>query len=61
VAREKIHRTLRGDGSRRAVVLHGLGGFGKTQLAIAYAEPHRDNYSAVFLLNIKDEDSPKQS
>ncbi|KAN0087302.1 P-loop containing nucleoside triphosphate hydrolase protein [Elaphomyces granulatus] len=61
VAREEIHRTLRGDGSRRAVVLHGLEGIGKTQLAIAYAKPHRDNYSAVFWLNTKDEDSPKQS
>ncbi|KAN0084763.1 HET domain containing protein [Elaphomyces granulatus] len=65
VAREEelaeIYRTLRGDGSRRTVVLHGLGGIGKTQLAIAYAKRHRDNYSAVFWLNIKDEDSLKQS
>src|ERR1700684_1605649 len=65
VAREEelteIHRTLRGDGSRRTVVLHGLGGIGKTQLSIAYAKRHKDNYSAVFWLNIKDEDSLKQS
>jgi hypothetical protein len=65
VAREdelaEIHRTLRGDGSRRTVVLHGLGGIGKTQLAIAYAKRYRDNYSAVFWLNIKDENSLKQS
>ncbi|KAN0077370.1 hypothetical protein V8E54_005674 [Elaphomyces granulatus] len=65
VAREEelaeVHRTLRGDGSRRTVVLHGLGGIGKTQLTIAYAKRHRDNYSAVFWLNIKDEDSLKQS
>jgi hypothetical protein len=65
VAREKelaeIHRTLRGDGSRRTVVLHGLGGIGKTQLTVAYAKRHRDDYSAVFWLNIKDEDSLKQS
>jgi hypothetical protein len=25
----KIHKTLKGDGSRRTVVLHGLGGIGK--------------------------------
>jgi hypothetical protein len=65
VAREdelsKIHKTLKGDGSRRAVVLHGLGGIGKTQLSIAYAKRHKDNYSAIFWLNIKDEDSLKQS
>ena len=52
---------LRGDGSRRIVVLHGLGGVGKTQLAIAYAKRHKDNYSAIFWLNIKDEDSLRQS
>ena len=65
VAREEelaeIHRMLRGDGSRRTVVLHGLGGVGKTQLAIAYAKRHKDNYSAVFWFNIKDEDSLRQS
>jgi hypothetical protein len=67
VAREQelaeIHRMLRGNGngSRRTVVLHGLGGVGKTQLAIAYAKRHRDNYSAIFWLNINDEDSLKQS
>jgi hypothetical protein len=32
---------LRGDGSRRTVVLRGLGGVGKTQLAIAYAKWHK--------------------
>ena len=52
---------LRGDGSRRTVVLHGLGGIGKTQLTIAYVKRHKDNYSAVFWLNIKDEDSLRQS
>src|SRR5580658_2248015 len=65
VAREEelaeIHRTLRGDGTRRTVVLHGLGGVGKTQLTIAYAKRHKNNYSAIFWLNIKDEDSLRQS
>ena len=65
VAREDelrdIHEALSGDGSRRTVVLHGLGGIGKTQLAVAYAKRHKDNYSAIFWLNIKDEDSLKQS
>src|SRR5271170_7738318 len=65
VAREtelmEIHRTLSGDGSRRIAVLHGLGGIGKTQLSVAYAKQYRDSYSAIFWLNIKDEDSLKQS
>ena len=57
----KIHKTLKGNGSRRAVVLHGLGGIGKTQLSIAYAKRHKDDYSAIFWLDIKDEDSVKRS
>ncbi|PQE27753.1 hypothetical protein CJF31_00009986 [Rutstroemia sp. NJR-2017a BVV2] len=57
----EIHKALSGDGSRRTVVLHGLGGIGKTQLSIAYAKRHKDSYSAIFWLNIKDEDSLKQS
>jgi hypothetical protein len=65
VAREQelneMHRKLVGDGSRRTVVLHGLGGIGKTQLTVAYAKRYKDSYSAIFWLNIKDEDSLKQS
>jgi ATP/maltotriose-dependent transcriptional regulator MalT len=65
VAREtelvEIHRELGGDGSRRTIILHGLGGIGKTQLATAYAKQHKDSYSLVFWLNIKDKDSLKQS
>jgi tetratricopeptide (TPR) repeat protein len=65
VAREtelvEMHRALSGDGSRQTVVLHGLGGIGKTQLSIAYAKRHKDSYSAIFWINIKDKDSLKQS
>lgn len=64
VAREnellELQKSLVGDGTRHVAVLHGLGGIGKTQLAIAYAKGYRDNYSAVFWLNIKDEVSAKQ-
>jgi ATP/maltotriose-dependent transcriptional regulator MalT len=56
-----MHTTLSGDGSRCIAVLHGLGGIGKTQLAVAYAKRYRDSYSAIFWLNIKDEDSLKES
>jgi len=65
VAREaelaEMRSSLRSDGSRRVVVLHGLGGIGKTQIAITYAKRYRDEYSAVFWLNIKDEASIQQS
>jgi hypothetical protein len=56
-----MHRKLNGNGSRRAVVLYGLGGIGKTQLTVAYAKRYKDSYSAIFWLSIKDEDSLKQN
>jgi ATP/maltotriose-dependent transcriptional regulator MalT len=56
-----MDKILRGDSGRRTVVLHGLGGIGKTQLAVAYAKAHQADYSAIFWLDIKDEDSVKQS
>jgi hypothetical protein len=40
--------------------VHGLGGMGKTQLALAYEKRHRDDYSAVFWVNSKDVDTLKQ-
>ncbi|KAM3489527.1 hypothetical protein MY3957_007197 [Beauveria namnaoensis] len=57
----EMRRTLISDGSRRVVVLHGLGGIGKTQLAVAYLKQYRDEYSAIFWLNMKDETSIRQS
>lgn len=58
---KEIRDTLRGDGSRKVVVLYGLGGIGKTQLVIAYAKQYKDFYSAILWLNAKDEDSIKSS
>jgi hypothetical protein len=61
VARErelsKMHELLYGHSSRSAVVLHGLGGIGKTQLAIQYIRRHKAKYTAIFWLNANDEDS----
>jgi Cdc6-like AAA superfamily ATPase len=45
---ENIHNSLAGDGRRRTVVLHGRGGMGKTQTAMAYASRYRESYSAIF-------------
>nr|POF19932.1 vegetative incompatibility protein het-e-1 [Quercus suber] len=57
----QMRDSLHSDGRRKTVVLCGLGGIGKTQLAIAYAMRHRDNYSALCWLNCKDENSVKSS
>ena len=39
------------------VVLHGLGGIGKSQLAREYATRHQHDYSAIFWINAKTEPS----
>jgi hypothetical protein len=63
VAREpelaEMHQILHGHSKRSTVVLHGLGGIGKTQLAIEYATRHKEKYTAVFWLNANDEDTLK--
>lgn len=46
---------------RRAVVRHGLGGIGKTQLAIEYAHRHRKDYSTSVWLDARDETAINQS
>ncbi|KAH8586629.1 hypothetical protein B0O99DRAFT_665671 [Bisporella sp. PMI_857] len=65
VAREKelskMHELLQDHSSRSCVILHGLGGIGKTQLAITYARRHKEKYTAIFWLNANDEDSLKLS
>jgi hypothetical protein len=65
VAREEelsqIHEILKGTIGRRTAVLHGLGGIGKTQLAIAYFKRHRTHYSTAIWLNARDETTLKQS
>ena len=65
VAREKelskMYELLQDHSSRSCVVLHGLGGIGKTQLAIKYARRHKEKYTAIFWLNANDENSFKLS
>lgn len=46
---------------RRIHVLHGLGGIGKTQLAIAYARKYQERYSAILWLNGNSRDTLVQS
>ncbi|KAI9654946.1 MAG: hypothetical protein M1821_005699 [Bathelium mastoideum] len=65
VAREEelteMHRMLYGHNNQSVVVLNGLGGVGKTQLALAYARRHKEKYSAIFWLNVNDDDSLRLS
>lgn len=42
-------------------ILHGLGGVGKTQLAIRFVQDHRNDFSAIFWLNGKDQGTLLQS
>ena len=51
----EIHRALHSADAtifqRRAMVLHGLGGMGKTQLAIQYAYIHQKDYTSIWWVN----------
>jgi hypothetical protein len=46
---------------RKLLFLHGLGGIGKTQLAIEFARRHAAGFSSVFWLDGRTEDTLKQS
>jgi hypothetical protein len=56
----EICEALQYDASQKTAVVHGLGGMGKTQLALAYAQRHKDEYSALFWVNRKDVDALKE-
>jgi NB-ARC domain len=49
------------DYRQQVVVLHGLGGIGKTQLAVEFARKHQAAFTSVFWLDGSSEDSLKQS
>ncbi|MCJ1425603.1 hypothetical protein MMC29_003503 [Sticta canariensis] len=58
---DMVKAAFRGGAScRRIVTLQGLGGVGKTQLAVTFVKQQRDAFSAVFWLNGGNEEVLKQ-
>ncbi|KAK8150399.1 hypothetical protein G3M48_002140 [Beauveria asiatica] len=57
----QIHKLLRGPAGRLIAILYGLGGMGKTQLAMAYMKRHYSEYPVAIWLNARDEIALKQS
>ncbi|KAK4991376.1 hypothetical protein LTR66_006561 [Elasticomyces elasticus] len=55
-----FHPKTPGHTRRKVFVTYGLGGIGKTQLAIEFARKHHDRYSAVFWLNGSSKDQLRQ-
>jgi ATP/maltotriose-dependent transcriptional regulator MalT len=49
------------DRRRNILVTHGLGGIGKTQLAIEFARNRREDFSSIFWINGKSQDSLMES
>ncbi|KAJ6004603.1 hypothetical protein N7540_012972 [Penicillium herquei] len=47
--------------SRKVAILHGLGGIGKTQLAVRFVREHKDDFTAIFWLSGKDRGTLLQS
>ncbi|GFG21264.1 putative Pfs, NB-ARC and TPR domain protein (JCVI) [Aspergillus udagawae] len=47
--------------SRKVVILNGLGGIGKTQLAIRFARDHQQDFTAIFWLKSNDRSTLLQS
>ena len=61
---EQVEKRLQDDGTishGKIITLHGLGGVGKTQIAIQYALRHRDMYTSILWLDATSAASLQQS
>ncbi|KAJ3486814.1 hypothetical protein NLG97_g6542 [Lecanicillium saksenae] len=58
---QQMHELLGGAAGRRIAILYGLGGMGKTQLAITYIKQYCAEYPVAIWLNASDEITLKQS
>ncbi|KAJ6024801.1 hypothetical protein N7540_005598 [Penicillium herquei] len=55
---ERIHESLAGQKENKqpnVVVLHGIGGIGKTELAVEYTHLHQESYSSIFWVDCSTE------
>lgn len=60
----QLHNSLKqsiGEFNHRPVALHGIGGVGKTQIAVEYAYRHRAEYSAIIWIDATSLESTKRS
>ncbi|KAL9026743.1 MAG: hypothetical protein Q9196_004638 [Gyalolechia fulgens] len=58
---EKLHVLHQKASVPYALTIHGLGGTGKTQLALKYVEDHQNDYNPILWIDAKDEDSVRSS
>lgn len=58
---EKLHTYHEKSSVPHALAIHGLGGSGKTQLALKYVEDHKDKYNTILWMNAEDENSMRLS
>ncbi|MCJ1466426.1 hypothetical protein MMC07_005045 [Pseudocyphellaria aurata] len=49
------------DARRKVFVLHGLGGIGKTQLAVEFARKHQTSYTAIFWIDSSTKEKLRQN
>jgi hypothetical protein len=49
--KQQLQATATEKSCRKVFVVHGLGGMGKTQLAVKYARQHQEDYSAIFWID----------
>lgn len=58
---EKLHERENETDSPSGLLIHGLGGAGKTQLALRYVEKHRNSYDPVLWVDAKDPEAVRSS
>ena len=58
---EKLHEAENETDSPSSLLIHGLGGAGKTQLALKYVEKHRNSYDPVLWIDAKDLEAVRSS
>ena len=56
-----LHSSTNGIPRQQRAVLWGLGGFGKTRIAIEYLKKHQEDYSAILWINAATYDSAEES